>query len=234
VFEEAGFRPGPTIVARNTNNQVGLGNKGSMSLELHVTGQVGHSSDPRGGRNAIEAAYALLGALQEDARRVPPDPHLGGVTLVPTNVSSEPVGVHAIPRACHLFMMRRVIPSEDPEAVYARLAKICAEEGAALDLHGFQYAAMLPAEAWLGRLVAAALRAATGSAPACFLAQSLDAGYFRRRGLEALCFGPGSARLAHTATDVVSVAEVTTARDVYARVLRASARGDDVQGWAST
>lgn len=228
VFEQAGFRTGPTIVARNTSNQVGLGNKGSMSLELHVTGRVAHSSDPGAGRNAIEAAYALLGALQEDARRVPPDPHLGAVALVPTNVSSEPMGVHAIPRACHVFMMRRVIPSEDPEAVYGRLAKICADEGAALDLHGFQYAATLPAEAWLGCLVAGALRAATGAAPTCFLAQSLDAGYFRRRGLEALCFGPGSARLAHTATDVVSVAELITARDVYARVLRAAAKADDL------
>jgi acetylornithine deacetylase/succinyl-diaminopimelate desuccinylase-like protein len=227
VFGVEGYRPGPAIIARNTGNGVGLGNKGSMSLELHVHGQTAHSSDPRAGHNAIEAAFALLGALQAETATVPPDPHLGPVALVPTNVSSDPEGVHAVPRACRLFMMRRVLPAEDPQAVFQALAGTCEAAGARLELHGFQYGAILPPEAWLARVVSAALATETGEAPICYLSQALDAGYFIRRGVEALCFGPGSARLAHTATDLVSVPEVTASRRVYAAAIRAAAQAPE-------
>jgi acetylornithine deacetylase/succinyl-diaminopimelate desuccinylase-like protein len=48
---------------------------------------------------------------------------------------------------------------------------------------------------------------------------ALDAGWFVRRGVEAVSFGPGDARLAHTAHDMVSVAELETAARVYRRLL---------------
>jgi acetylornithine deacetylase/succinyl-diaminopimelate desuccinylase-like protein len=48
---------------------------------------------------------------------------------------------------------------------------------------------------------------------------ALDAGWFVRRGVEAVSFGPGDARLAHTAHDMVSVAELQEAARVYHRLM---------------
>jgi len=51
------------------------------------------------------------------------------------------------------------------------------------------------------------------------MGQALDAGYFVRRGVEAVSFGPGDTRLAHTAHDMVSIAELEAAAAVYRRLL---------------
>ena len=40
-----------------------------------------------------------------------------------------------------------------------------------------------------------------------------------RRGVEAVSFGPADARLAHTAHDMVSIAELETAARTYRRLL---------------
>ncbi len=73
-----------------------------------------------------------------------------------------------------------------------------------------------------GELAQAQLRAladAGGRAEACSMEPALDAGYLVRRGVEAISFGPGDTRLAHTTHDMVSIAELETAARAYRRLL---------------
>ena len=51
-----------------------------------------------------------------------------------------------------------------------------------------------------------------------FSPAALDAGFLNRRGVEAIMFGPGDLRFAHTAEDLVSLQEVRDAAKIYAAI----------------
>ncbi len=222
LFEAEAVPLGPTVVVRNTKNQVCLGNKGGLTVDVAVRGRPGHASDPVHGRNAIEGAITAIELARAEAAATPADPHLGGVALVPTFIESAPKVHSGIPQRCQLTLVRRLLPGEEPEAV----VKDWMEHWAVLEdfrfeatIAGFQYAAKVDGTGELARAFMQALAEAAGKAETCYMGQALDAGYFARRGAEAVSFGPGDTRLAHTAHDMVSIAELETAARTYHRLL---------------
>ena len=222
LFEVESLPLGPTVIVRNTKNQVCLGNKGGLTVEVTVRGRPGHASNPAQGRNAIEGAITAIELARAEAGAAPPDPHLGGVALVPTFIESAPKAHSGIPSRCQVTLIRRLLPGEEPEAVVEDWMEHWAVlEGFRFEakLAGFQYAAKVDGAGELAEALGRALAEATGKAQTCYMGQALDAGYFVRRGVEAVSFGPGDTRLAHTAHDMVSIAELETATRVYLRLL---------------
>ena len=223
LFEGQSLPLGPTVIVRNTKNQVCLGNKGGLTVEVTVHGRPGHASDPARGRNAIEGAMRALALAQAEAAAAPADPHLGGVALSPTFIESAPRAHAGIPRRCCLTLVRRLLPGEDPDAVVKGwMGCWSALEGFRLEatIAAFQYAARVDGKGELAQALLRALADAGGRAETCYMGPALDAGYFVGRGVEAVSFGPGDTRLAHTAHDMVSNAELETAARTYYRLLQ--------------
>lgn len=222
LFEAESLPLGPTVIVRNTKNKACLGNKGGLTVEVLVRGRPGHASDPARARNAIEGAMRAIELAQAEAAAAPADPPLGGVALVPTFIESAPKAHSGIPQRCHLTLVRRLLPGEEPEDVVKDwLGCWAALEGFRFEatIAGFQYAAKVDGQGDLARALGQALADVAGKAETCYMGQALDAGYFVRRGAEAISFGPGDARLAHTAHDMVSIAELETAARTYHRLL---------------
>jgi acetylornithine deacetylase/succinyl-diaminopimelate desuccinylase-like protein len=222
LFEAESFPLGPTVIVRNTKNQVCLGNKGGLTVEVEVRGRPGHASDPAHGRNAIEGAIRAIELARAEAAATPADPHLGTVAFVPTYIESTPKAHSGIPQRCQLTLIRRLLPGDDPDAIVMRWM----EAWQTLDgfrfeakIAGFQHAAKVDGNGELAQALGRALAGVSGKAATCYMGQALDAGYFVRRGVEAVSFGPGDARLAHTAHDMVSLAELETAARVYHHLL---------------
>ena len=229
LFEVEGLPLGPTVVVRNTSNQVCLGNKGGLTVEVTVRGRPGHASDPTRARNAIEGAMGAIGLAQAEAAAVPADAHLGGVAFVPTYIESAPKAHSGIPQRCHLTLIRRLLPGEEPEAIVMDwMRRWDSLEGFRFEarIAGFQFAAKVGGEGELAKALGRALADVTGKSETCYMGQALDAGYFVRRGVEAVCFGPGDARLAHTAHDMVSITELETAARVSHRLLEVMLAGE--------
>ncbi len=222
LFEGGSLPFGPTVIVRNTKNQVCLGNKGGLTVEVTVHGRPGHASEPARARNAIEGALRALELAQAEAAAAQADPHLGGVALAPTFIESAPRAHSGIPQRCHLTLVRRLLPGEGPEAVMKGWTeRWAALEGFRFDaaITAFQYAAKVDGTGELARALLRALADVTGGSGTCYMGPALDAGYFTRRGVESVSFGPGDPRLAHTAHDMVSVAELETAALVYRRLM---------------
>jgi acetylornithine deacetylase/succinyl-diaminopimelate desuccinylase-like protein len=222
LFETEGLPLGPTVIVRNTKNQLCLGNKGGLTVEVTVRGRPGHASDPARARNAIEGAMQAIALAQGEAAGAPADPDLGGVTLVPTYIESAPKAHSGIPQRCQLSLIRRLLPGEDPETIvmdWMRRWEILEGFRFEAKIAGFQYAAKVDGQGELAQSLGRALADVTGRAASCYMGQALDAGYFVRRGVEAVSFGPGDARLAHTAHDMVSLTELATAARIYHRFL---------------
>lgn len=222
LFEGATLPLGPTVIVRNTRNQVCLGNKGGLTVEVTVHGRPGHASDPARARNAIEGAQRALELAQAEAAAAPADPHLGGAALVPTFIESAPKAHSGIPHHCHLTLVRRLLPGEEPEAVaMGWMERWSTLEGFRFEatISAFQYAGKVNGKGELAQALLRALPEVGGRAETCHMGAALDAGYFVRRGVEAVSFGPGDPRLAHTAHDMVSVAELEEAARVYRRLM---------------
>ena len=222
LFEGRSLPLGPTVIVRNTKNRVCLGNKGGLTVEVTVHGRPGHASDPAGARNAIDGALRALELARAEAAAAPADPHLGGAALVPTFIESEPRAHSGIPHRCHLTLVRRLLPGEEPEAVAMDwTGRWAALEGFRFEvaITGSQYAGKVNGKGELAQALLRALPEVGGRAETCYMGAALDAGYFVRRGVEAVSFGPGDARLAHTAHDMVSIAELEEAARVYQRLL---------------
>jgi acetylornithine deacetylase/succinyl-diaminopimelate desuccinylase-like protein len=222
LFEAESLPLGPTVIVRNTKNQVCLGNKGGLTVEVLVHGRPGHASDPAHGRNAIEGAMRAVDLARAEAAAAPADPHLGTAAFVPTFIESAPKAHSGIPQRCHLTLIRRLLSGEEPD----RIVRDWMERWSTLEgfrceasVAGFQYAAKVDGAGDLAQALRRALADVTGKPESCYMGQALDAGYFVRRGVEALSFGPGDTRLAHTAHDMVSIAELETAARTYARLL---------------
>ncbi len=222
LFEGESLPLGPTVIVRNTKNQVCLGNKGGLTVEVVVHGRPGHASDPAHGRNAIEGAMRAIELARGEAAAAPADPHLGTVAFVPTFIESTPKAHSGIPQRCHLTLIRRLLPGEEPDPIVRNwMERWSALEGFRFEatIAGFQYAAKVDGGGELARAFTQALSDVAGKAETCYMGQALDAGYLVRRSVEAISFGPGDTRLAHTAHDMVSIAELETAARVYHRLL---------------
>lgn len=118
------------IVAEPTDLQTVIACRGDAYLEVEITGVPAHSGRPADGRNAIDAAAALLTLVKQDhekhARET--DPLLGSPTW---NVGKIEGGraTSMVAPSCHVWLDRRLMPGEDPEQILGELRKAVDEAG---------------------------------------------------------------------------------------------------------
>ena len=207
------------IVGLGTTNQICLGNKGRIDVEITVRGKSAHSSMPGNGINAVDGFRRVMERLD----RVPLGVNhhgLGNATLTVTHVRSEPEISHTIPDLCRVVLDRRLLPGEDPDMAFRGIEDAVKEiAGFSIEVArgAFMYPSEVPKDSTLAASVADAHRQATKrEAEFVYSPAALDAGFLNRNGIETIMFGPGDLRFAHTDHDLVALEDVRAAAKIYA------------------
>ncbi len=106
---------------------------GCLHLEIVVLGKIAHAALPDHGRDALEAAHTILGALYEHRKglsaRASSTTGIGSPTLV-VGLINGGVNTNVVPDTVSFRLDRRLIPEEDPAAVEADLRALIAEAAA--------------------------------------------------------------------------------------------------------
>ncbi len=211
--------PRAAVVGEPTSLRVVRLHKGHLRIEIALRGRSAHSSLPRLGRNAIEAAGRVLEALRalrSDLERETPDgaaeafPEAPYVTL---NVGRIAGGgaLNVVPERCVIGVGLRPLPGMAGATLIERLRATVAAalgEGAegrhddddegpgvawTLEVLGESPALASPADAPACR----ALAPLAGPPAARGASFASDAGPLQELGLQAVLFGPGSIAAAH-------------------------------------
>jgi len=216
------------VVGEQTHNRVAIANKGVLRACFHTAGRTAHATNPRAGVNAINGMAHLIADLeryQEDVLDHRTYPLLGAPSI---NVGRIEGGVSAnvVADACHIWVDRRMVPPEDPQAVIAELQALAAERQArasnlAVTVDSFQISNWFqapvddPLTQLLLRLSAEEL--SVPPEPVGYLPGS-DAKHLvglARHGI--VVFGPGSYTVAHATDEYTEIAELVAASTILHR-----------------
>jgi acetylornithine deacetylase/succinyl-diaminopimelate desuccinylase-like protein len=212
------------IVAEPTSCTPVHGHKGGVGVEVTVHGHAAHSARPELGRNAVVAAARVVLALEAEHERLaatPPDTAMGPGTLTTTLVRGGRA-TNIVPDECYLFAGRRLVPGEDPDAEFERLAGLVREAAAPLDttvglINGLGHPAF-----WQPPDLPLARRLADWSASEPTTATyGSNAMAYRSLARQVVVFGPGSIDQAHQAVEWVELTELERAAEIYHRWLTA-------------
>lgn len=215
--------PNAAVVCIGTDNRIAIGNKGRVDFDVIVEGKASHSSTPWHGVNAITGAQRILQKLEGLDLGVPDHPAFGPATLTPTAIDSSPKATHTVPDRVRITFDRRLLPGEAPEAAYEAITKPLALD-APWSLSFKRGPVMHPNELSLDGNFFSQLRAAFADArqgePETFHCNfALDAGYFSRRGIEAVMLGPGEVDQFHSSEEKALISDLVSMAKVYYQLM---------------
>jgi acetylornithine deacetylase len=216
--------PDYAVICIGTDNRIAIGNKGRVDFDVIVEGKAAHSSVPWHGVNAISGAQRILQKLDGFELGVPDHPAFGPATLTPTAIESSPRATHTVPDKVRIRFDRRLLPGETPEGAYEAITSRLSLE-APWSLSFRRGPVMYPNELALDGPFFAKLRAAFAAAgqgePRTFHCNfALDAGYFSRKGIEAVMLGPGEVDQFHSSEEQVLVSDLVGMANAYYQVIR--------------
>jgi len=224
ICADIGAIPRAAVIVIGTTGRVALANKGRIDVIVTIRGKAAHSSTPWAGVNAIEGARRVLDRVLAlgagDARHS----GLGQATLTPTAMRSWPEATHTVQDEVRLVFDRRLLPGDDPQAVFATIAA-AADIGAPWTVETTFGPFMHPAElSPQGPLFGAIRRGceqmALPAPPTFYSHGALDAGYFCAKGAEATMWGPGDMDQWHSEDERISVDELQSGARAYLGLIR--------------
>ena len=214
AIEHFRLEPAGAVVAVCTGNDIVIGHKGRIDIEVTIHGSSAHSSSPDLGVNALEGAAEVMARVR-GIDTGEPDPDLGPRTLTPVRLETFPNATHTIPAEARLMLDCRLLPGDTPESMVSRVT------GALAEIEPFRvetkagdamYPSDVPADSWLVESLASSVERAKGSRPSLLrISAATDSGYLNSHGIPAVLFGPGDITKAHTDQDYVVVDEAVTA-----------------------
>ena len=216
------------IVGEQTGNKAAIAHKGVMRATVRTTGRSVHATNPDRGVNAIVAMSKVIGALdayhRELAERVHP---VVGSPTCNIGVIDGGSTANAVPDSCAIYLDRRMIPREDPEAVKAELRTVIESVDlapATVDIGEFVYSRWFDSalESDYSRTFLSCVREVINDdpGPIGYLPGS-DAKHLMdvARG-DMIIFGPGSYEFAHAADEHVRLADYQATTDILLEFLR--------------
>ncbi len=217
------------IVAEPTEMRLISASKGVLRGKLRTHGRAAHSAKPHLGINAIEhMAHAIRVLAEENQRTMAARVHplLGPATL---NVGTIHGGeqVNFVPDRCEIALDRRLLPGEDPAAVWQGYAALL--EPLRAQIPGFDFTLEPPAiadaaletalESEAVQVAQSVLRGLGFDATPAGVPFGSDASKLSRQGVPSLIFGPGSIDRAHAAVEYVECSQVAQAAEFYRQFL---------------
>ena len=231
VIEGEGVRADMALLG-GTSLMATLGNRGRIDVFITVHGAPTHSSRPQDGANAITGAMEVIRRLSGEIVLDRTHPDLGPQTLTINRIRSLPESTHTIQASCDLTIDRRLLPGEDPDAAFARIAAAAKSvEGwpdpasgkpfrVEVKLGPFMYPSLVTTQSPVVQELFAACRAVLGVEPETFYSPAaFDQGYLNHVGIPTVNWGPGEYKFAHTDFDLASVDRVRDAALVYATLI---------------
>jgi len=216
-------KPKLSILGVGTNTRIALGNRGRLDVLVHIQGKSSHSSTPWAGVDVTKGIREVLGRAEAINGALPSHDKLGPATLTCTSIKTGPYATHTVQSDGWMVFDRRLMPSEDPEAVLNGLREsfqldpplLCSVERGP-----FMYGSEVDPK---GVLLTAIEMALAGEglpkAETFYSPSSLDAGYLVVNGIEAVKWGPGSPDQFHTDEEQVAVADVVRMFKSYRAVV---------------
>jgi acetylornithine deacetylase len=219
-----GAMPRAAVVVIGTTGRVALANKGRIDVIVTVKGKAAHSSTPWAGVNAIEGAQLVLDKVLAVGVGSKKHAGLGQASLTPTSMRSWPEATHTVQDEVRLVFDRRLLPGDDPEAVFAPIAA-AADIGPPWSVETKFGPFMHPAEASPQGPLLSAIRIGCEKAklpapPTFYSHGALDAGYFCAKGAEATMWGPGDMDQWHSEDERISIDELQSGTRGYFGLIR--------------
>ena len=192
------YRTRFVLVGEPTERKLALGHKGVAKFRLELDGIAGHSAYPESGHSAIHTLLELLHELfsMEHAS----DELLGSTTLNVGRIGGGHAANVIADRAWAECMLRTVQPAEQ---VRAQIESLIGQRARVQ---------------WMSLKDPARMRA-LGDFPTTVVGFSSDIPYMGKIG-QALLYGPGSILDAHTANEYVLRADLMSASEDYARMVK--------------
>jgi len=228
IAEREDLRPDAVMVAEPTKNRVCIGERGGVGVRVTVYGRTAHGALPWEGVNAIEGMALVITALQRElwprlAERRHPyfAPASATISLIEGGVKTN-----VVPDRCSIYIDRRLIPGEEPEAAVAEIREVA--ERAVRTVPGLRVV-VAPAPEWPGRpaivqpedaplvQTMVAVNEYLGlDVTLTGFSMGTDGRFFAARGYPTIVYGPGDPRVAHQPDEWVEVAELVQCARAYA------------------
>lgn len=113
------------LVSEPSSNEIFIGEKGALWVELRTFGKTAHGSMPDLGHNAILMMSAFLNAFQNLNIPFETDPLLGGFSCS-VNMIRGGVKTNVVPDYCELSIDMRTVPGQVHQDILNRLQEILA------------------------------------------------------------------------------------------------------------
>lgn len=224
-------KPDFALVGEPSQMKPVKGCKGGLRFTLRCFGRAAHSSRPTMGRSAIVAMAEAILALQEYFEKVLGSTHLPGFGPCTGSIGTIKggSGINIVPDECAIQIDIRLIPGQEPMAVYAalqewfhaRFPEVEEADGGkgirwAFELLHTDIAFELPQEHAFTTTVCGL----TKSREATIAFYCCDASKVAAAGVPCLILGPGDIAEAHTARESIGVEELQQGVEVYLEVVR--------------
>ena len=129
ILQALDRKPDFAVLLTATNQQISLGNRGRVDVNIAIRGQASHSSVPHLGLSAIDGAHEVISRLKR-LQLHGTHPILGGQHAIPYQVTYEPLAPHTLPERAHIRVDRRLLPGDDPTQAVAEVRDVMGRHGA--------------------------------------------------------------------------------------------------------
>jgi len=246
VFEETGglgmryllaekeFQASCAIVGEPSGNEIRLGHRGRMTINVRCFGRAAHASAPERGVNPHYAAARFLSALEKELPKLSSHPQLGQSSIAPTLYQSSPAGSNVIPGCVDILLdwrttcetmndgvgwIDRIIKATgiNARAEVPRLTQRTWTEYEETDWPMCHAGFITPQNHEDVQKFAAAFRAVTNREPQFGLWRfATDGRETAAAGITTIGFGPGEEAQAHVVDESIGVEQLVEATAVYA------------------
>lgn len=220
----AGFVAPVGIVLEPTDLQIGVAERGLVTLEVVIEGRSGHASRRELTNNPIARIPDLLAVVEKlDADPVVDHPLLGAPAWTVTGLDSGVIP-SMVPAQARLLIDRRMIPGEDAESVRRQLERALQEEVedavthvSIVESEGIYEPAEVDPSGRSATALAKAIEVFGATARQFGTPYSSDVRHLvNTAGVDAVTFGPGRFSEMHARDEFVRKADLKTAACVVA------------------
>ncbi len=224
TWPDAELLPRTAVIGEPTSLGVVRMHKGHLKVRVTTEGVPAHSAYPHLGRNAIEPAGPILGALtalnaELSAERPTYGEYFGAVPFPSLNVGLIAGGtaINVVPERCVIEMGIRLLPGMSSAEMVDRVRRAVtrAAPAARVEEIGDSPPMLLDEGASLHQ----ELRRRLGQRDSRAVSFTTDASWLQRMGVECVICGPGTIEVAHKPNESLPVPEFVRAGELLTRLV---------------
>ncbi|HAI14751.1 MAG TPA: hypothetical protein DCM28_23800 [Phycisphaerales bacterium] len=197
---------------------------GCLRVVIKTKGRSAHSSTPHLGHSAISDMVRIVDLLESQYIPSLNATHeMTGKAQASINLITGGSQINIIPDSCEIQMDRRIVPGEEPRAVYGQISTLLEENLPGLDWQmdsSFLTPPLPPAlDKTLLHTVQKVLDVIGLDSKPLGAAYATDAGDLGSNGIPTLVLGPGDIAQAHTKDEWISLEQLQLGVSVYQKIM---------------